>query len=52
MILQGTIQGGKRKGRQKVRWQDNITEWTELGLREALRKTEDRRTGEKWLSDP
>ena len=24
MILQGTVQGGRRKGRQKKRWEDNI----------------------------
>ena len=23
MILQGTVQGGRRKGRQKKRWEDN-----------------------------
>ena len=28
MILQGTVQGGRRRGRQKKRWEDNITEWT------------------------
>ena len=44
MILQGTVQGGKRKGRQK-KWEDNISEWTGLGLGEALRKAEDR---EEW----
>ena len=41
-ILQGTVQGGRRKGRQKKRWEDNITEWTGLKLSEALRKAEDR----------
>ena len=30
MILQGTVQGGRRRGRQKKRWEDNITEWTGL----------------------
>ena len=35
MILQGTVQGGRR-GRQKKRWEDNITEWTGLKLGEAL----------------
>ena len=45
MILQGTVQGGRRKGRQKKRWEDNISEWTGLGLGEALPKAEDR---EKW----
>ena len=27
MILQGTVQGGRRRGRQKKRWED-VTEWT------------------------
>ena len=45
MILQGTVQGGRRKGRQKKRWRDNISEWTGVGLGEALRRAEDR---EEW----
>ena len=47
MILQSTVQGGRRMGRQKKRWDDNISEWTGLGLREALRKAEDREEGRK-----
>ena len=27
-ILQGTVQGTRRKGRQKKRWEDNIKDWT------------------------
>ena len=27
-ILQGTVPGGRRKGRQKKKWEDNIREWT------------------------
>ena len=27
-IMQGTVPGGRKKGRQKKRWEDNITEWT------------------------
>ena len=42
IILKGTVQGGRRKGRQKKRWDDNISERTGLGLDEALRKAEDR----------
>ena len=42
MILQSTVQGGRRKGRQKKRWEDNKTEWTGLNLGEALRKAENR----------
>ena len=41
MILQGTVHGGRRKGRQKKRWENNIPEWIGLGLAEALRKAED-----------
>ena len=44
MILQGTV-GGRRRGRQKKRWVDNVTEWTGLKLGEALRKAENR---EEW----
>ena len=43
MILQGTVQGGRRRGRQKKRWEDNVTEWTGLKLGEALRKAKNRR---------
>ena len=28
--LQGTVQGGRRRGRQRKRWEDNIKEWTGL----------------------
>ena len=29
-ILQGTVKGGRRQGRQRKRWGDNIREWTGL----------------------
>ena len=29
-ILQGTVKGGRRQGRQRQRWEDNIREWTGL----------------------
>ena len=29
-ILQGTVEGGRRQGRQKKRWEGNIREWTGL----------------------
>ena len=44
-ILQGTVQGGRRRGRQKKRWEDNIPEWTGMTLGAAMRKTERR---EEW----
>ena len=50
MILQDTVQGGRRKGRQKKRWEDNITEWTGLKLGEALRKAENREGWRKMVA--
>ena len=29
-ILQGTVKRGRRRGRQKKRWEDNIREWAGL----------------------
>ena len=29
-ILQSTVKGGRREGRQRKRWEDNIREWTGL----------------------
>ena len=29
-ILQGTVQGGRRRGRQRKRWEDNVKDWTGL----------------------
>ena len=29
-VLQGTVKGGTRRGRQKERWEDNVREWTGL----------------------
>ena len=44
-ILQGTVQGGRRQGRQRKRWQDNIREWTGLEFSKSQRAVENR---EKW----
>ena len=30
IILQGTVKGGRRQGRQRKRWEDNIRKWTGL----------------------
>ena len=45
-ILQGTVQGGRRRGRQRKRWEDNIKEWTGLEWNVILRKAENR---EVWI---
>ena len=44
-ILQGTVRGGRKRGRQRMRWEDNIREWTGMELRDTLRKAEHR---EEW----
>ena len=41
-FIQGTVQGGRKRGRQKKRWEDNIREWTGLAVSDTVRKTEDR----------
>ena len=41
-ILQGTVKGGRRQGRQRKRWEDNITEWTGLEFAKSLRAVENR----------
>ena len=44
-VMQGTVQGGRRRGRQRKRWEDNFPEWTGLTLGAAMRKAERR---EEW----
>ena len=44
-VLLGTVQGGRRRGRQRKRWEDNIKEWTGLEWNILLRKAENR---EEW----
>ena len=44
-ILQGTVKGGRRQGRQRKRWEDNIREWTGLEFGKTQRAVENR---EKW----
>ena len=43
-VLQGTVEGRRRRGRQKKRWTDNIEEWTGKPFAEtqALAHTSDR----------
>ena len=44
-ILQGTVRGGRRRGKQRKRWEDNIREWTGLSFAESQRAVEDR---DRW----
>ena len=51
-ILQGTVKGERRQGRQRKRWEDNVREWTDLEIDrqvpegiEEQGKMEKRKTG-------
>ena len=41
-ILQGTVKGGRRQGRQRKKWEDNIREWTGLDFAKSQRAVENR----------
>ena len=46
-ILQGTVKGERRQGRQRERWEDNIREWTGLEFGKSQRAVENRKKMEK-----
>ena len=41
-ILQGTVEEGRRQGRQRKRWEDNVREWTGLEFGKFQRALENR----------
>ena len=41
-ILQGTVKGGRRQGRQRKRWEDNVREWTAPEFVKSKRAVENR----------
>ena len=41
-ILQGTVKGKRKRGRQKKRWKDNIKEWTGFDFASSTRVAENR----------
>ena len=44
-IFQDTVKGGRRQGRQRKRWEDNVKEWIGLEFAKSQRAVENR---EKW----
>ena len=48
-ILQGIVKGGRRRGRQRKTWEDNIREWTGLEFTKSQRAVENREKWRKWL---
>ena len=45
----GTVQGGRQRGRQRKRWEDNIKEWTGLEWDIILRKVKNRKEWRKLV---
>ena len=39
-ILQATVKGKRKRGRQKKRWEDNIKEWTGMDIASSTRAAE------------
>ena len=48
-ILQSTVQGGRRQGRQRKRWEDNIRKWTGLEFAKSQRAVENREVWRKLV---
>ena len=49
-ILQGTVKGGSRQGRQRKKWEDNIREWTGLEFAKSQRAVENREIWRKLIA--
>ena len=50
-ILQGTVKRGRRQGRQRKRWEDNIREWTGLEFAKSQRAVENRGKWRKLVGE-
>ena len=50
-IVQCTVKGGRRQGRQRKRWEDNIREWTGLSCASTSGQWRTEKNGENWLQN-
>ena len=50
-ILQGTVKEGRRQGRQRKRWEDNMREWTGLEFGRSQRAVENRGKWRKLVTN-
>ena len=48
-VLQGTVQRGRQRDRQRKRWEDNSREWTGLEWNIVLREAENREVWRKLI---
>ena len=49
-ILQGIVKGGRRQGRQRKRWEDNIRKWTGLEFSKSQSAVENREKRRKLVA--
>ena len=49
-ILQCTVKGGRRQGRQRKRWEDSSREWTGLEFAKPQRAVENRKMERKLVA--
>ena len=42
-VSQGLVEGQRSRGRQKIRWNDNIAEWTDMKINDCTMKARSRR---------
>ena len=48
--MQGTVKGGRRQGRQRKRWKDNIREQTGLEFAKSKKAVENRKEWRKQVA--
>ena len=51
-ILQGTVKGKRKRGRQKKRWEDNIKEWIGMDFASSTRTAENRTRWKGIVANP
>ena len=49
-ILQGTVKGKRKRGRQNKKWEDNIKEWTGIDFASSTRAAEKRSRGKEIVA--
>ena len=51
IILQGTLEGGRRRGREKICWTENVKEWTLLLMPDLLTRAFYRKDWKKFSAE-